>query len=65
METDGKTHNQTLGRDWGILCKRVRKNVGAWIIKDTTRKPTDSATLGLERLKEYEPPNQGACMALT
>jgi hypothetical protein len=46
METVAETHNQILGRAWGILWKREGRILGARQVKDTARKPTESTNLG-------------------
>ena len=46
METDAETHSQTLGRVAGILGKKKDCIRGAKVVKDTTRKPTESTNLG-------------------
>jgi hypothetical protein len=38
METDAQTHSQTLGRAWGSLRKRARKDCGTRGVKDTRKK---------------------------
>jgi hypothetical protein len=45
METDSETHSQTLGRAWESVWKRG-KIEGVRKVKDTTRKLTESTSLG-------------------
>jgi hypothetical protein len=46
METGAEIHTQTLGRAWGILLKRKMKACRTRVVKDLTRKPTESTNVG-------------------
>lgn len=50
-----QTHEQTLGVVLVILQKRGKKTVGVRVVKDTTRKPTESYNLGSVGFTEAEP----------
>jgi hypothetical protein len=54
MEANAETHSQTSGRaQYGRAGNRCEQARG---LTDTTRRPTESANLGPERLTETEPP---------
>ena len=57
METDAKSHSQTIGRAQEVLWKIGGKVwfVGTRGVKDTTRRPTEPTNLGPWGLTETEP----------
>jgi hypothetical protein len=50
MDADAETHNQTLGRTWGIPWKKGKKDRKSQRDQGHTRKPIESTNLG-----PYEP----------
>lgn len=63
-ETDGNSHNQTLGRPWAILWEMGRKGYGSPRAKDTMGKHRESSHLGACELTETKPPAR-TCIKLT
>lgn len=55
-ETDGNSHNQTLGRPWEILWEMGRKDYGSPETKGTMGKHTEASHLGSWELTETKSP---------
>jgi hypothetical protein len=60
MDTDTETHSQILNGSWRILWKKGGRIKGTKEVKDSTRKPTESANLNSWSSKSNHQPR--GCM---